>query len=207
MKKSKQMIGLILIMTMVSFVSSALADVQFGLRAGANSARITGQDIQEFSDTIKNKSGLVAGIFFSINLGKALTIQPEILYTMKGTTLSDPNPEYSGKLYADYVEIPLLLKLKIPLPLLKPVVFAGPSVGFKLREKYVINGQNIELQESLFENNDYGAIFGAGLDLGHHLQFDVRYSLGLKKVISTIQGETAPDIKNGVWSATVGIAF
>lgn len=207
MKKNIQKIGLLLTMTIIMIASPALADVQFGLRAGANSARLSGQDIQDFSDTIKNKSGLVAGIFFSINLGKALTIQPEILYTMKGATLSDPNPEYSGKLYADYVEIPILLKLKIPLPLVQPLVFAGPSVGFKLREKYVINGQNIELQESLFKNNDYGAIFGAGLDLGHHLQFDVRYSLGLKKVISTIEGESTPDIKNGVWSATIGIAF
>jgi len=198
-----------LVVTMVSLlaVSSALAEVQFGLRAGANLAKINGQDIQEFSETIKNKAGLVGGIFFSVNLGKFITIQPEILYTMKGATLSDPLPEYSGKLYADYVEIPLLLKIRLPLPVLQPVVFAGPSVGFKLKEKYVLNGQTIELGESLFENNDYGAIFGAGLDLGHHLQVDVRYSLGLKKVLTAASGETPPDVKNGVWSATVGLAF
>ena len=36
---------------------------------------------------------------------------------------------------------------------------------------------------------------------------DVRYSLGLQKVISTVQGEVQPDFKNGVWSASLGIAF
>jgi hypothetical protein len=31
--------------------------------------------------------------------------------------------------------------------------------------------------------------------------------MGLQKVISTIEGETQLDVKNGVWSATIGIAF
>ncbi|MGB9835492.1 MAG: porin family protein [Candidatus Saccharicenans sp.] len=198
---------LALLLLTLLVATPVMADIQFGLRAGANLAKFTGADIQEFSDTIKNKAGLVAGIFLSINFGKIITIQPEVLYSMKGAALSEPIPEYSGKLYADYLEIPLLLKLRLPLPVLQPVIFAGPSVGFKLKEKYVLNGQTVELQENLFQNNDYGAIFGAGLDLGRHLQFDFRYSLGLKKVISAAQGETPPDIKNGVWSITVGLAF
>jgi hypothetical protein len=36
---------------------------------------------------------------------------------------------------------------------------------------------------------------------------DVRYSLGLQKIITAVEEETSPDIKNGVWSATIGIAF
>jgi hypothetical protein len=36
---------------------------------------------------------------------------------------------------------------------------------------------------------------------------DVRYSLGMQKVIATIEGEVQPDFKNGVWAATIGIAF
>jgi hypothetical protein len=36
---------------------------------------------------------------------------------------------------------------------------------------------------------------------------DVRYSLGLQKVISTFEGDVEPDFKNGVWSASIGIAF
>jgi hypothetical protein len=31
--------------------------------------------------------------------------------------------------------------------------------------------------------------------------------MGLQKVIATVEGETPLDIKNGVWAATIGIAF
>jgi hypothetical protein len=58
------------------------------------------------------------------------------------------------------------------------------------------------LGEKLFRNNDYGAIVGAGLNLGSHFMLDVRYSLGLQKVIDQVI-----DYKNGVWAATIGIAF
>ncbi|MEN6311285.1 MAG: outer membrane beta-barrel protein, partial [Acidobacteriota bacterium] len=90
-------------------------------------------------------------------------------------------------------------------PGISPFVFAGPSVGFKLSEK-VISG-SVEETENLFKNNDYGAIFGGGVNLGHHIQLDVRYSLGLQKVIDVAEGSDQLDIKNGVWSATIGIAF
>jgi hypothetical protein len=86
-------------------------------------------------------------------------------------------------------------------------VFAGPAVGFKLSEKLNVDGTDVPLGEALLKNNDYGAIFGGGLNIGSHFQIDVRYSMGLQKVISTLEGETPLDIKNGVWSATVGIAF
>ncbi|HOT69444.1 MAG TPA: porin family protein, partial [Candidatus Saccharicenans sp.] len=115
--------------------------------------------------------------------------------------------EYSEKIYGDYLEIPLLIKVKIPLPGIKPVVFAGPAVGFKLREKYELNGEELPLEEKILKNNDYGAIFGAGLDIGRHFMIDVRYSLGLQKIITAVEEGTSPDVKNGVWSATIGIAF
>ncbi len=183
------------------------AGIKFGLRLGGNAAKLTGDDIQDIGETIKSKTGLVAGVFLAINLGKIVTIEPEVLYTMKGSKLEDPIGEYTGKLYGDYLEIPLLLKIRIPTPGIQPAIFAGPSIGFKLREKLTFNGEDVPLEESLLENNDYGAIFGAGLDIGRHFMIDVRYSLGLKKVLTTIEDAESIDVKNGVWSATIGIAF
>ncbi|MBC7363498.1 MAG: PorT family protein [Candidatus Aminicenantes bacterium] len=196
---------LILLFPMVSE-----AGIQLGFRAGVNSAKFIGSDVnwlEEMEGLTSGKYGLVGGLFLAINLGKSLTIEPEFLYTMKGTNIDDPLGEYSGKLFADYLEIPVLLKLRLSLPIVQPVIFAGPSVGFKLREKLQVDGQDIPLEEKIFQNNDYGAIFGAGLDFGQHLMIDVRYSLGLKKVFEVAEGYTTPDVKNGVWSATVGIAF
>lgn len=189
------------------FPVNSEAGIQFGIRGGGNASKLTGADIQNLEGTIKYKVGLVGGIFFAINIGKIITIEPEFLYTMKGAQEQVTAGDYTEKLYGDYLEIPVLLKLRIPTPGIQPAIFAGPSVGFKLKEKLQRNGQDVPLQEKILENNDYGAIFGAGLDFGRHFMIDVRYSLGLKKVLSAAQGTTALDVKNGVWSATVGIAF
>jgi hypothetical protein len=50
----------------------------------------------------------------AFNLGKMVTIEPEILYTMKGGILDDPIGEYSEKVYGDYLEIPFSSKLNFP---------------------------------------------------------------------------------------------
>lgn len=186
---------------------AAAASVQFGIKAGGNMAKPTGVDAQDPLATLKSKVGFNGGIFLAFNFGRVVSIQWEALYTMKGATYVALDDTFTDKLYADYIEVPLLLKLKIPLPVVQPFVFGGPTVGFKLSEKLESNGQDVPLAENLLKNNDYGAIFGAGLNLGRNLQVDVRYSLGLQKVISTFEGEVQPDFKNGVWSASLGIAF
>ncbi len=182
----------------------AAAGVQFGLKVGANMAKPTGADVQDPLETIKSRVGITGGIFLAFNFGKVLTIQTEVLYTMKGATFVALDDSYTDKLYGDYIEIPLLLKLKIPTPGIQPFIFAGPSVGFKINEKADLNG--VPIDEVLLKNNDYGAIFGAGLNLGKSFMLDVRYSLGLQKVIDTVGGDPI-DYQNGVWSATIGIAF
>jgi hypothetical protein len=194
---------------LLAIPTPASAGVQFGIKGGGNMAKITGQDAQDINTTLKNKVGFVAGVFVAFNMGSVFTLQLEALYTMKGVTMevTDVSTTYIEKIYGNYIEIPLLLKLRIPTPLVSPFVFAGPAVGFKLSEKLNVDGTDVPLGEALLKNNDYGAIFGGGLNIGSHFQIDVRYSMGLQKVISTLEGETPLDIKNGVWSATVGIAF
>ncbi len=184
----------------------SMAGVQFGVKVGGNLARITGPDVD--GAPLKDRVGVVGGVFLAFNLGPIITIQPEILYTMKGVRMEETvgDVTFSEKIYGDYVEIPLLLKLRIPTGTISPVVFAGPAVGFKLKETFEINGETVP-DETLLKSFDYGAIFGAGLDFGRHLMLDVRYSMGLQKVIKIVEGEIPVDVKNGVWSASVGIAF
>lgn len=187
----------------------AAANVQFGIKGGGNMANVTGADAQDINTTLKNKVGFVAGVFVAFNMGSVFTLQVEGLYTMKGVNMDVTNIDttVSEKLSANYIEIPVLLKFRIPTPLVSPFAFAGASVGFKVSEKLSVDGTDVPLDQALFKNNDYGAIFGGGLNIGSHFQIDVRYSMGLQKVISTVEGEIPLDIKNGVWSATIGIAF
>lgn len=193
------------IIVLAALPQPAAAAIQFGIKVGGNIAKPTGADTEDPVATLKSRVGFTGGIFLAFNFGRILTIQPEIVYTMKGASYVALDDSYTDKLYANYIEIPLLLKLRIPIPVIQPFVFAGPSVGFKLSEKHERDG--VPFSDVLFKNNDYGAIFGAGVNLGRNFMVDVRYSLGLQKVIHTIEGEVEPDYKNGVWSGTIGIAF
>src|SRR5512135_2707182 len=132
----------------------ARAGVQFGIKAGGNMARPTGIDAQDPTATLKNKVGFNGGLFLAFNFGPVVTVQWEVLYTMKGATYVALDDSFTDKLYADYIEVPLLLKLRIPTPIVQPFVFAGPTVGFQLEEKLESNGQEVPLTKNLLKNND-----------------------------------------------------
>ncbi|MCX6570812.1 MAG: porin family protein [Candidatus Aminicenantes bacterium] len=207
MKRLMTVLLIVAFAGLIALPKPAAANIQFGIKAGGNMAKPTGADAEDPMATLKSKVGFMGGIFLAFNFGKVVTIQWEVLYTMKGANYVALDDSYTDKLYSDYIEVPLLLKIKIPLPVIQPFVFAGPTVGFKLNEKLMSNGEEIPLTEALLKNNDYGAIFGAGLNLGRNFMLDVRYSMGLQKVINTVEGDVQPDFKNGVWAATIGIAF
>ncbi len=170
----------------------AAAGVKFGIKGGANIANVNGNLTDAIADW-KSTVGFCGGIFLELNLGRVLTIQPEVLYTMKGADTG------TGKLKFDYLEIPVLLKLRIPIGSLHPFVFAGPAFGFNL--KAVLEG--IEVED--MPKADYSAVLGGGLQLGRSIHIDVRYTMGLQKL--EIPDLETIDLKNGVLSATIGLAF
>jgi hypothetical protein len=185
----------------------AAADIRLGLKAGGNMARPTGLDAQDPLATLRSRVGIQGGLFLAVDLSRTISIQYEVLYTMKGATYVALDGSATDKLSADYIEVPLLVKIRIPSKGVQPFVFGGPTVGFKLREKLVSNGVEVPLAEAMLKNNDYGAIVGAGLNLGRRLALDVRYSLGAQRVLAYFEGGEEPDFKNGVLAATVGYAF
>ena len=171
----------------------ATADVRFGIKGGANVANVNGDFVDALGDW-KSTVGFCGGIFLELNFGRVLTIQPEVLYTMKGTDTAD-----GGKLKFDYVEIPILLKLRIPTGSVHPFVFAGPAFGFTLKAAL----EGLEVED--FPKSDTSAVLGGGLQLGSSFHIDVRYTMGLQKL--EIPDLEAIDLKNGVLSATIGLAF
>ncbi|MGZ5496089.1 MAG: outer membrane beta-barrel protein, partial [Candidatus Aminicenantales bacterium] len=69
------------VVAMLVLPRMAAADVKFGIKGGVNVANVNGN----FADNVtnwKSRVGFCAGIFLEFNLGRILTIQPEVLYTM-----------------------------------------------------------------------------------------------------------------------------
>ena len=185
--------------------SAAAADVRFGIKAGANVANVNGDFTGNVSDW-QTMVGFCGGVFLEFNLGKILAFQPEVLYTMKGAdaTIEEETITGTGKLRFDYLEIPMLLKVRIPTGDVHPFIFAGPAVGFNLKATFEdITGGSTDVSSG--NSVEWSAIFGGGLQLGRSFHIDVRYTMGLEKLEVPDLG--AVDLKNGVLSATLGLAF
>jgi hypothetical protein len=189
-------LGLVLLVTaftaLLALPQPAAADVRFGLKGGASIANVNGDFVDALGDW-KSTVGFCGGIFLEFNFGRVLTLQPEVLYTMKGADTGE------GKLKFDYIEIPVLLKLRLPIGDVHPFIFAGPAFGFTLNSAL----EGIELED--FPKSDYSAVLGGGLQLGRSIHIDIRYTMGLQKL--EIPDLEAIDLKNGVISATIGLAF
>lgn len=192
MKRSLMVLLIGAVVVALALPRPAAADVRFGLKAGGNVANING-NFSEALGNWKSNVGFCAGIFLELNIGRILTIQPEALYTVKGADTGE------GKLKFDYIEFPILLKVRIPISSVHPFVFAGPAFGFNL--KAAIAG--IKIND--MPKSDYSAVFGGGLQLGRTIHIDVRYTMGLQKLAVPDLGTI--DLKNGVLSATLGLAF
>ncbi len=213
MKKTVKamLIGAVAILLLLPSLSLAKG-ITAGFKIGVNYADLFGEVArameQALGTELKSKWGLCAGGFIQFNISKVLAIQPEFLYTMKGARMEEEILGETVKVAFNlsYLEIPVLVKLMIPTPGgVKPSLFVGPAIAFKLGAKLKMEALGDTTEEDLsddMEDTGFGLIIGGGLDFGK-LRFDVRYNLGLTS-ISIYEGE---EIKNGVISLKVGYSF
>lgn len=150
-------------------------DVMLGLKGGLNVANFTGEDVFHNSAS----DGFVGGVFARYGLGDKWSLQPEALYTMRGAEFSVDEIETEQQ--ANYIEIPVLARFGWGHgAMLRPALFAGPSIGFLLKNR-IVDGAEIDLKDGS-NDIDAGGIVGAELDytLGSgDLILDARYEMGL----------------------------
>ena len=185
----------------------SLAQISFGVKGGPNVATVGGADV---SSIVKSRTGFSAGGYLELSLPFLLTIQPEILYSTKGFIMEQ---DYSalGQSYSykstntySYLEIPVLIKYSLPVPMIKPSLYVGPEIEVLLTAKSVFEGTGSPTVDtdikSIVTSTDYGAVFGAST---HILvaDVDVRYVLGLKST----DGVNQAKMYNRVWSVMLGI--
>lgn len=196
---------LVFLFALFFFSISSFAQIQLGLKGGLNLSSLKGDDAPENAE---NRTGFAGGAFLQYQFSSMFAIQPELTYSMKGAT-EKGNFDFEGFQYdydatykLNYLEIPVLLKLIIPTQGagVRPTIFAGPSVAFKMSSKQSveINGQSVEDDLENIKSTDFGLVFGGGLGfpLGKgELGFDIRYILGLSTIDDSSDNY---DVKNGV---------
>ncbi|MBN2572125.1 MAG: PorT family protein [Ignavibacteriales bacterium] len=181
-----------------------------GVKGGLNLANVTSDPEPPYE--LNTRTAMVAGAFVGLNFG-SFTVQPELLYSMKGTTSSFDilGVTVDNTTKADYFEIPVLLKYNIPLPgAVTPSIFVGPSIGFLLSCKNVSEAggstSEIDYTDST-KSTDFGLVFGAGLSINVGsliLTLDGRYNLGLTDINNSSE---AVEIKTNAIQIMVGIGF
>ena len=168
-----------------------------GIKGGLNFANFHGDDV----DGNSSRKALVVGGFVKINLLNIIAIQPEVLYSGKGSEFEVNSNKSTTKI--TYLEIPVLLRINaINAGVLHAGLIGGPSFAFTLSAK----NDDTDIKDTI-KSNDMGAVIGIGADIGAgviSLVGDVRYTMGL----SSIDDSGADlDIKNGVFSVMLGIGF
>lgn len=182
---------------------------KFGIKGGLN---LTNLYIDDASDE-NMKAGFNAGIFWKLPVTRGLSIQPELLYSQKGTKATYNNfiqgdGEYRFNL--NYVELPLLAVINLGKNF---NIHAGPYVGYLISADVKdvdnngsINGA-IDLNEDNFERWDLGLAAGLGLDI-ENFTIGARYNYGLSEIgKSGLAGQLTNNSKNAGISVYVGLAF
>jgi len=192
------------------FSSPLSGQISLGFQGGLSLATVGGSDLDDLDAGYRKGIGL--GVFLELPVSDLLSIQPEILYLQKGTQESEQDVDYTFAL--DYVEIPVLLRINIPVEgTVAPYFLVGPALGFKAGCEVSGEDDEVELNvdcdeaEIEIKSLDLGAVIGAGLSFeagpgDFHL--GARYNYGL--TILDDSGED-DDIKSRAFSFLVGYSF
>jgi opacity protein-like surface antigen len=180
----------ILSVSLVMLLAVSVAFSQFGIKGGINLGTLGGDDATQPGIEKKNRLGLVGGISYKIGLIAGLSLQPEVMYIQKGV-VGEGNMSYLGQTYSvkttlkgDYLDIPLLLKFNLPIPMFSPYIEGGVSYGILLsaKQKTETGGQSEETDiKDQVKKNDLSLIVGVGVEL-FILDINARYVIGQTKL-------------------------
>jgi opacity protein-like surface antigen len=216
-------------------VNNAFSQAKFGVKAGINFSALS--DVEYFTErgylfTPLEKDGMATGyhvgIFSNVRLGKTLSFQPELLFSMQGGKQQAyeglnggsgwvAGPELRYQL--GYVQIPLLFEIK---PVANIGIIAGAQLSFNVSQKCIytydryveiLTGSN--LNNSIYgdgiKKNDAGLVFGLQYTFIKKVTVGVRDNLGLIRnwdfTTSYDKNQTSKGWKSNVIQVGLGYSF
>jgi Outer membrane protein beta-barrel domain len=123
-----------------------------GPKVGYNYANV--YDTQGENFNADGRVGFVAGVFFTIPVGKFIGIQPELLFSQKGfqaTGILLGSP-YVLSRTTNYIDVPVLFSVK---PGRVITLLAGPQFSYLMRQKDAFESSTLNTaQAQEFRNDD-----------------------------------------------------
>ncbi len=198
----KKITCFILTLLLASAAVPTDAKVKFGVKGGLNISSVhLNKDILKTD----NVTGFQIGPMMEATvplIGVGMDIA--VLYSQKGTGVALTDG-VSADVKTDYIDVPLNLKWKFGLPIVKGYFAAGPYVGFRIGGDKVwdIPGNVVGQVEA--KSFGAGLNFGAGVELISHLQVGINYTLGLTDNYSVKVLDL--NAKNRGWGVTAAFLF
>lgn len=192
--KLNLILTVIVLATLLSSNVYSQSSVGLGLEGGVNISNIS--VTPDFSTG--TRTGFMVGGFADFGVSPIISIKPGVRFVMKGFTGTN---NLTGVTFTDklnYLEIPLLLQVNVPLQRIKPYFTAGPTLGIQLSaSEELTNGTQVQDADasSIYGTIDIGLYFGGGLSFHVANNTDVftgfGYSLGLSNIskVTTFQGK------------------
>lgn len=179
---------------------------RIGFKAGVALASFVGADVSSTSST---KAGFCGGLLVNLGVNDRLSIQPELLYSMKGVKdeLRGSGGSVSGSQTLHYVDVPILLKLRLAPLFLE----AGPQAGVLLGATQTISqgsASNSLNDKSAFNDVDFGYALGLGLQAQNGLLLGLRYNGSLTNVAKPLTqygSSMQAQARNSVFQLYAGI--
>lgn len=172
-----------------------------GVKGGGNFANVK----FEATEATTARWFPVVGLFATFPPHWGVSLQPEVLYSMKGARLGGDGAPTS--LMLDYVEVPMLGRVSMTALGRRLYVVAGPSFGVRVRARtrttFTGVTDEIDIGDQL-QRFDLGLAAGGGVEFGA-LVFDARYTFGLTDIDK--DKTDASTARNRVLSLTAGWRF
>ncbi|NUO00476.1 MAG: PorT family protein [Saprospiraceae bacterium] len=199
----------------VAFTTSAMAQLSIGPRAAVNFSNAAFDSDEEVNSG--NLLGFAFGAVAEIGISDMFAIQPEVSFSQSGFVLKDEfellGESVDLNVRYNYLQIPLLAKLKFGSGPAVVNVFAGPHVGFGLGdidfEAELMGEKETDTQsweDTGFSRFDFGVTGGVGVSFAAgpgKLGIDLRYQLGL----NNISDEDGDDDKASNRNFQAGVSY
>ena len=181
----KKIVGLILLAVMVLIAVPAKSQIKFGIKGGLNISSV------HFNKDLVGKDNVTG-----FNIGPMVEVMAPIMGVGVKSEKDIKN---------DYIDVPVNLKWKFGLPIIKGYLAAGPYVGFRVGGDKLWDIPGSVGDQLKAKSFNAGLNLGAGVELIKHLQVGFNYALGLTDDYSASKLEL--NGKNRGWSITAAILF
>ena len=192
---------LMAVLLVLGSVSTVDARGRYVVKGGITYA--SGTSVKDLSGLdIKDYTGWELGFGYQSMTLLGFSVQPELVYKVKGISLND-----ATNINMNYLEVPVNLQWGPNLVIMRPFIFASPFIGYNIQN--VPSGSNNKITKEFLKDQvnkvEGGIGLGAGLDVWK-LQITAKYNWNFGQVAKwdNIVNQYVADTKAAVNDTATG---